>query len=358
MTNVELLRGPLGDDELRAVSELYGSHDTRYGDVDFCRYQFNRNPYGFSLHAFARVGGDRVGHFSLIPVVTRVGKAIRMTGKAEAMFMREDHRKRRGERTEESLAMTMVRRLYEFADGEGFADTHSLGRPAFAKIHAAGGARVLEFQRRQFAFFLRPEAVGGLLGDEVAPGRAREIFDRQQRLLAEARAEVERLAAERRDIGPGELGTLDVDAFMRLAPQDGRWTVAPTPESADWHLGSPTLRRMSATSGPDRFECVYSGLGSGTWFELFDWRCSESARPLALWSACRLIADAEREGRDLLCFFDWSQYNPAAGALAEVAERLGMEAVERPRLIYVRSSDPAFATPDGMTFSPYFYATF
>lgn len=357
---IVLLRGPLNDDWLRHISQLYGSHDPKYSAEDFCRYQFNENAYGFSLHAFARTGTDVVGHCAVIPVATRVAGVTRMTGKTESLFVRQDYRKfliPHGDQ-QQTLAVTMVRHLYEFADEQGFKVIHSLGRPEFAKIHAAGGARVLEFQRQQFAFFLRTEAVRKLLGDGVDVDEAERIFQQQRKLYQASRSRTQQLNAQRQEIAGNNLSELDLGAFTEVAVQDDRWTVAPTAETAQWYLGSPSLRRLRASCGEEHCDFIYSAAGSGSWFEIFDWRCGAHSEELALWTLCRMIEDAEQEGRELVCFFDWTAYNPTAEILQRAGELLGFEMVEKPRLIYVRSEDQAFSSVEQMTFSPYFYATF
>jgi hypothetical protein len=357
---IVLMRGPLSDDWLRPITQLYGSHDPKYSAEEFCRYQFNENAFGFSLHAFARAGEDIVGHCAVIPVATQVAGVTRMTGKTESLFVRRDYRKfliPYGDQ-QQTLAVTMVRHLYEFADEQGFSVIHSLGRAEFAKIHAAGGARVLEFQRRQFAFFLRPEAVRKLLGEGVEVAEAERIFERQRRRYQASRSRAQGLDAQRQEIGPDNLAELDLTAFTELTVKSDRWTVSPTAETAQWYLGSQALRRMRASCGEERCDFIYSAAGSGSWLEIFDWRCRAHPASLALWSLCRMIEDAEREGRELVCFFDWTAYNPSAGVLQRAGKLLGFEMVEKPRLIYVRSEDKAFSSVEQMSFSPYFYAAF
>src|SRR5205085_1168406 len=53
MIELRLVRGPLGDDETRAIVDLYGPADRKYEDPRFATHQFAKNAYGWTLHAFA-----------------------------------------------------------------------------------------------------------------------------------------------------------------------------------------------------------------------------------------------------------------------------------------------------------------
>jgi hypothetical protein len=357
---IVLRRGPLSDDWLRHIAQLYGSHDLRYSSVDFCRYQFNENPFGFSLHVFAIAGKDVVGHCAVIPVATRIAGEPRLTGKTESLFVSHAYRKfmvQHGDH-QQTLAVTMVRHLYRFADEQGFSVIHSLGRAEFAKIHTAGGARIFEFPRRQWAFFLNVKAVRELLGDEVELIVAERIVREQRRLYQAEKARWQLLDAHREEIATTDLAKLDLTAFTALAVPHDHWTVAPAAETASWYLGSPAARRMHTSCGDQRCDFLYTAPGSGSWFEIFDWRCHGNSESLAVWALCRFIEDAEQEGRELVCFFDWTSYNPAAEVLQRAGEVLGFEMVETSRLIYLRSEDDEFSSVERMSFSPYFYATF
>ena len=61
------MRGPLDDEQLGWVADLYGPVDPKYSSLEFLRHQLNENSYGWSAHAFAFDDGKPVGHTAIVP---------------------------------------------------------------------------------------------------------------------------------------------------------------------------------------------------------------------------------------------------------------------------------------------------
>src|SRR5437762_14288695 len=87
------VKGPINDDLLQCICNLYGRYvDSRYQELQFVRTVFNGNPIGYSYHVFVYEGAQAVGCYSIIPMEVISRGCLILAGKAEALFMSEDHR--------------------------------------------------------------------------------------------------------------------------------------------------------------------------------------------------------------------------------------------------------------------------
>ena len=111
------------EEQLDWVSRLYGQADENYRQDAFLRHAFKRSPAGPGLHAFAMDDGVPVGHSAVIPMAGRRGEEPLRTGKLEAIFMEASHRGVKADG--QSLARTMLDRLYAFADERGIQLMHA-----------------------------------------------------------------------------------------------------------------------------------------------------------------------------------------------------------------------------------------
>lgn len=93
MPELELIRGPLSTEHLRAVAALYGVTDDKYGDSAYCEHLFNHNPFGPALHAFAVENSQFVGHYCLIPYDLVLDGTRIKAAKGEALHVSDTHRR-------------------------------------------------------------------------------------------------------------------------------------------------------------------------------------------------------------------------------------------------------------------------
>ncbi len=356
---IVLYHGPLSSKGFRDIGKLYGKHDQRYASESFCRHQFVDNALGFAYHAFAVTDQIPIGHCCVIPVPVRVNGSTMMTGKTESLFMKPEYRKRltihRGRR--QSIACSMVQELYGFARDYGLDVIHSLGRESTAKVHVAGGAKILTVPRRLFAYFIDEDTAKKMLPqkDEC---QIKKVLKEQQTRYKNSTSELLNTKLHYTRIAPGQLTTEEADAFGRTEVPDHMWTIAPSPDPANWFLRSPAIRGLRVEGDNDRLTLLFSGDNSRTWLELYDWRADHARDTTADSALCRLIELGIKEEREIVCFFDGSPYNPDAATMKDAATRLGFVEIDAPRLLYVFAEEKELQTADKVVFSPYFYATF
>ena len=67
------LCGPLTDEQVGWIVDLYGPADVEYSSAQYVRHQFVENPFGWSVNVFAVDYGRAVGHCGVIPFRARRG---------------------------------------------------------------------------------------------------------------------------------------------------------------------------------------------------------------------------------------------------------------------------------------------
>jgi hypothetical protein len=205
------------DADLQWVADLYGQADENYRDPAHLEHVLRNGPQGPALHSFV-VDRDRpVGHSTIIPMPGRLGQEPLRTGKLEAIFIEAEYRgvKEAGQ----SLARTMLDRLYAFADDRGFELLHAFTpiprTIRFTELHGVGP--------RSLVSVLRPIAGRGARVSAIAQRVVQAPF------ASAASVRVRAATADDRDL---------VEAPL---PPAGSWTLAAA-DAWDWYRASPHVR--------------------------------------------------------------------------------------------------------------------
>ena len=220
----EILTVDASEIDLQWVADLYGQADPNYRRLDHLEHVLRNGPDGPALHSFVMDGERPVGHSAIIPMPGRVGSESLRTGKLEAIFIEADYRgvKEGGQ----SLARTMLDRLYEFADERGLELLHAFTpiprTIRFTELHDVGP--------RSLVCVLRPIAGRGAQASRVA-----------QRLI---RAPIPAC----RVVGIREATADDRDLVDAPLPSAGRWTLAAS-DAWDWYRTSPHVRVVEVADG-------------------------------------------------------------------------------------------------------------
>jgi hypothetical protein len=137
---VDLLRhvGPLSDEQVAWINEIYGPVDAKYHSPAYVRHQFVDNPFRRSVNVFAVADGRVVGHCGVIPFHARRNGETFVAGKLEALAVDSGHRGRRAE-DGGSLATDILSCLYPFAVENGIEAVFGLAPPPVARIHTRAG---------------------------------------------------------------------------------------------------------------------------------------------------------------------------------------------------------------------------
>lgn len=306
--SVELrtIRGPLADEQLAWLADLYGPVDPNYGSLDYLRHQFVENPFGWSVHVFALADEGAVGHCGAVPFRARAcGEAI-TAGKLEALAVARSHRGG-------TLAVEILQTLYAFAHENGMEVLFGFAPPRVAAIHVRAGCRLMPLDAPAWVLVSSPTAF-------TEPRRrlaGRLLYLAQNGLLTTVWVGARLLggAWSAPVAGPvtaadAELGEADDEA--------GYWTVSGA-DAWDWYSGSGVLEALDV---PGRFGSravvrVHEGPA-----QIVAWRPRRPgliAKILVLGAAGRL---ARRRGAPTLRFQPW-RGRGGDGGLARACAWLG-----------------------------------
>jgi hypothetical protein len=199
------------------VAALYGQADENYRQQAHLEHVLRNSPAGPALHSFV-VDGDRpVGHSAIIPMPGRVGSEPLLTGKLEAIFIEVEYRGVQHEG--QSLARTMLDRLYEFADAKGIALLH-----AFTPI-----PRTIRFTELHD------------VGSQSLVSVLRPISGRGARAAALVQRVVQAPFRSTRNVSLRPAVEADRDLVEAALPPEGRWSLSAT-DAWDWYRESPHVR--------------------------------------------------------------------------------------------------------------------
>jgi hypothetical protein len=321
------LHEDLDEERLGWVASLYGQADEKYTRDGFLRHVFKRSPAGPGLHAFAVDDGQPVGHSAVIPMAGRRGEEPLRTGKLEAIFMEASHRGVRA--GDQSLARTMLDRLYAFADERGIALMH-----AFTPIPRT--IRFLEFPGVGERSFVRV----------VVPGpRTSERLVALPQRLAGGIARIATRGVGEVQVRPAEAD--DVDLVEAPLPPPDRWTIV-AGDGWDWYRSSPLVRVVEA--GGSRALVQVPGK-DGESVRIAGWRPVRAGLRPALHLLGAVVSLARETNAPTLRFQPWD--SPAGdGELTRACRLLGF--VPRPDLstLWVRCADPVLARGEGAISTP------
>jgi len=337
------LRGPLSDEEVAWITELYGPVDAKYRSPSYVQHQFVGNPFGWSVNVFAVAGGRAVGHCGVIPFHAVRGREPFVAGKLEALAVDAAFRGRRAE-DGGSVATDILSRLYAFAVEEQIDVLFGLAPPAVARIHLRAGCHVVPTNAPAYT---RIVDAGVFARSEQSRRRrvaARALGLGQRALVAPALP----LSRPFRMDPPTE----DDASLVSGDPGSTAWTV-PGADAWKWLSGSGVLRTLAL---PGRFgsrALIRLDDIGGTTVQIVAWR---PVRP-TLATAFRLLgavgALARGHHAPTLRFQPWWG-DGDNGTLARACRLAGfVRRAEADLLLY--PDDPEF---DDVRLTPFFYVTF
>ena len=219
MPELELIKGPLSENQLAAVAALYGKTDGKYSNQDHCRLLFNQSPFGPTLHAFAKEGDSFIGHYCLIPYDLFIDGKTHRAAKGEALHVEADYR--RTKCGEHPTSSALLLGAQELADAEGIKISYAIvGAPGVIRLFERCGYKHQPFQ----------------VSDHIVPSpRALSMF-RLARLKALVSMARLWCSEKLKTVGFSEMGEV-----RDSAPANG-WQSVLNSEVLEWFADSPSNR--------------------------------------------------------------------------------------------------------------------
>lgn len=336
---VETLKGPVSEQRLQQIAELYGRHDSKYKSVPFSRVTFNANLAGYSYHALAYDGPTLVGHYCLVPLPVLWHGDLVLGAKGEAFVVDEPYRGAsvRLEGCKVPIGLALPKLVNAFALSEEVKVLLMIANEDVGRIHRAMGACMTEQRGTSWV---------RLLGAKVDSRRFVVRIGAQ--IASPLQGLIER--AWRRRYG--------VYGNDRNCPWYGRGTqtatagltIPPSPDVLTWYCarGAVVLR---STANHGDLSVVVANNPREKYVEIVGFDCSSPSLE-GLTAALLAAADfAAACGADRLFYTTWTDMP----LVARACRRLGWLPQQRRMRLYTISTDQAV---EDVNFGALFYSTF
>jgi hypothetical protein len=346
---IRIIKGPLSDIQLEDIAALYGLVDAKYKDPNYCRYLFNANPFGFSIHAFAHSEEQAVGHISLIPMQIHTPAGRKLSYKAEAFYLMEEYRKDwiTWEDDELPLGLALPKALYASVTALDTAVIHLLADEEIGKIHQFAGCKQVPIEARESFLMLDPTV----------------YLDREsstlKRLMIHGvhcyQTVVNRLLF--RPITQAvKLSNSLPDEMLPTSPEstDG-WTIDAGHDFSRWLLDSPYIRVFSTAE--QSFCVVKLCEYPGRTTEILCYSSSEGSPAQTAAIIGKIVQEARSRQASSVIFRTFGSVK-SSEKFRTTLVKAGFLSKSTRLYSYLRAEDGYFLEPQSLRYSPYFYSQF
>jgi len=337
------LCGPLTDEQVGWIVDLYGPADVEYSSAQYVRHQFVENPFGWSVNVFAVDDGRAVGHCGVIPFRARRGSETFVAGKLEALAVDGAYRGRRDDGG--SVATDILSRLYPLATESGTEVLFGLAALPVARILVRAGCHLVATNAPAYTCVIDTESFAGAESSWQRKFVAHGLGLAQRAVLATAGLSLP-------SSSPDEQPNAEDAELATTLDGDDRWTVSGA-DAWEWFAGSGVLRMLDLPGDTGSRALVRIDDSHATTVQIVSWRPHRSS----LRSAFRLLAAAaglaRRRRAPTLRFQPW-RGGADERLLARACTLAGF--VRRPEADLLLYPDAPQANEVRLT--PFFYVTF
>jgi hypothetical protein len=360
---ITVMKGPLGEDLLQAITTTYGSHDRKYSSLSFCRTVFNENPSGYSLHAFARDKDRIVGHYAVIPVEICGRGKRELSGKGEALFLERRYRSEliRNGNEDLPLGIGLAVRLYNFALQQDIAVVHVIADSNVGVIHRMAGCRQGVVEQTKSVFVLDTRVSSGSDGSPARLWASRAIFLCQHVLLSFFRLlslfSRKPIILHGKEVDGSDTFLDHMSKYNCGQAEAETWTIARNRANLLWFFRTGLLEAVRTDSFSRQYIVIRRNSEPGSDVEIVDSNLSAGAGLSAIGLLCAVIARAKTEKAGRVVSHS-SLPRDRTNKLLLLMRLFGFVSKTEKRFIYLRSNDHFFLDAENIAFTPFFYSTF
>lgn len=354
--DIKLIKGPLCQEFLEAIASLYGSYDNKYKSVDFCRIQFNENPSGYSLHAFACDRNKIVGHIAVIPIEIYVNGERQLSGKAEAFCVKEKYRTKLIDGS--YIGIILPTELFKFAIDEGIEVIHLIANEKVGMIHKTAGCKKINIHSKNFIFFIN-KYTESLRNKIVLKMIFRIIFITQRWMykflylisLFFPKITINNVSHENEEIYKIQF---EIKPDNNLFIKD-KWSIAKSKSNILWFFRTGIIDVYRIGNSNEEYIILRKNLTPNGVVEIVDCRLNiKSGFPNLIFLLCYIIQRAEKEKASMIIISD----QVLSSKLKIVIRFFGFLKKTSKIGFYVKSNEQFFLREENILFNPFFYATF
>jgi hypothetical protein len=271
-----------------------------------------------------------------------------MSGKGEALFLAERHRKTAVSTPggEALPALAMMNAVHERALDDGCAFLHSITNPGVGMLLRMRGFRALRLVRPERQFLPHP-ASGLRLWSRANAWKA--VGAGQRLVLAGTRGWLRTTAGPAVEIDSPAHADFHLEALASAPADDAAWSVSRDLETLRWMRRLGRLQFVSIAGQPEKFACVTTGHTR----DLLLWSVPAADRRAGLSVACGLLAASVRDRARSVSVP--AAFTSATGpSLGSALRTLGFFPRKVPITLYVKSRDPFYLDAGNVAFDRLF----
>ncbi len=355
---LSFIKGPLSKQELEDIARLYGHFDANYRSLEFCDYLFNKNPFGYSFHAFlVHPELGKVGHYGMIPVEIMAFGKKELSVKGEAFFVVEACRTKtieyKGKVIPVAFALSVG--LTDFVIEHGISIHHLMSPKNVARIHQRGGCKEVKLTETSSYYFNTIENTKGIkrfLKEGLALYQAAfyKLYSPLKKFSSTECLQVKTL----NEVAFGEI----VKAIEALSPvSKDKWSIYLKGKALEWHLKSPTIHVVKVPGKNTEFALLRKHSASGKPMEILAWICPQGFSMTSVLILQKILEESKKHGSPWLRFSNEYMFGDAK-QLKRLSKLFGFMSKKHETFFYVKSDDPLFKDSEKVLFNPCFYINY
>lgn len=356
-TKITCLKGPLDHEWLAHIARLYGHYDPKYGSVEFCRYIFNNNPHGYSLHVFAvHHSGEVIGHYGLIPLTITEGESRRLSGKGEAFVVRSDYRDAsiiQGNK-DVLIGLALPRALYRFARQQGIPIIHLISSERIGFIHRKAGCRhvIVEEQKYFFLNFSRRKETLKNIRWNILGCAQNILYYFWKPLLPGKRKKLSCIPGS--SITPQQVKT--ISGCLNIAGKDDKWGLAMDAETLAWYMKVGLFDIITSPYDAETFAVIRTVPRESVEVVAAHVPGTSYIRGLQLLK--KIVKHGKAHKAPIVFFTKGALFGNARKVFPGAGYILGFLKKHAPTGLYLKAGDSNYLDGSRLRFSPFFYAAF
>lgn len=354
MLKIEVIKGPLSNQQLMSIANLYGKVDAKYASIDFCRYLFNDNPFGYSYHCFALNQDKAVGHIALIPVSVETPTQKIVSYKAEAFVIEAEYRDEWVKVTGEELpiGLALPKYLYQYADEQQIELIHLLADNEIGKIHLFAGCIQLPIESNEQFLILDSKVFTQRQTELEKKILIRCISIWQQIVIGISLFFIKRAVSKDKYVKV-------IDGFKSFLPKlpvhnHYQWSISQTEGFLTWFYQSPYIKVYTYKNSLDDYIVVKESEYPGRATEIIDFKFQRQSLKVFCRLIYSIITKAKSVDASSVCFKNF-HHKKVPIRFKRALLIMGFLSKRSEKICYLRTKDSYYHFKDNLSYNQLFY---
>lgn len=349
------IKGPIDDDKLLIIAQLYGEYDKRLSDIENCKLKFNNNPFKYSLHTFVYYKDKIIAHCGVIPLEIFNGKNKELSGKLEALVVHKDYRKSfiKYNNKEIPIIIAVIKSLNLFSSKEGIDLLHALNNnKLLGVIYRMSGYKKLSIYENLSLFILNSKKLS-ILTDKKLKIFAMKIINFYQIFNF---IFIEKLFSLKKFNLNNNNKKVFENFQNNFSPIKNKWTVYKNKELLEWDCDSEKVKIINIKDSFNNYLVFWESTKPENSIWIIDWNIDYKISYIKIF--IYLIKYAKKNKYSVVVFphSTFKNNEKFSKKIKKVLFFFSFVKIKQNIDIYVRSEDKFFHNVKNIDFNSFFYS--